>query len=30
MFWLCTMADAVRNYLVGNQEMLVIVEACRH
>jgi hypothetical protein len=29
-FWSRTMVDAERNYSVGNQEMLAIVEACRH
>jgi hypothetical protein len=29
-FWLRTMADAVRNYSVGNLKVLAIVEACRH
>jgi hypothetical protein len=29
-FWSCTMADTERNYSVGDQEILVIVEACRH
>jgi hypothetical protein len=29
-FWSRTMADPELNYLVGDQEMLAIVEACRH
>jgi hypothetical protein len=29
-FWLRIMADPEQNYLVGDQEMLAIVEACRH
>jgi hypothetical protein len=29
-FWSRTMADAERNYSVGDQGMLAIVEACRH
>jgi hypothetical protein len=29
-FWSRTMADPERNYSVGDQEMLAIVEACRH
>jgi mRNA-degrading endonuclease YafQ of YafQ-DinJ toxin-antitoxin module len=29
-FWSHTMADVERNYSVGDQEMLAIVEACRH
>jgi mRNA-degrading endonuclease YafQ of YafQ-DinJ toxin-antitoxin module len=30
MFWLPTMADMERNYSVSDQEMLAIIEACRH
>ncbi len=29
-FWSHTMLDAERNYSVGDQEMLAIVESCRH
>jgi hypothetical protein len=29
-FWSRTMSDAERNYLVGDQEMLAIVESCCH
>jgi hypothetical protein len=30
VFWLRTMSDAKRNYSVGDQEMLAIVESCCH